>query len=113
MAMNPIQFQHGLSLPEFFQLFGSESQCAAALAAARWPQGYCCPRCGKSAHCVLRWGSCKVFQCNACRHQTSLIAGTIFQGTKLPLTVWFLAIYLVSRAKTALSALALKRHLGG
>ena len=54
----------------------------------------------------------KVFQCNACRHQTSLIAGTVLQGTKLALTVWFLAIYLVSQAKTGLSALALKRQLG-
>src|SRR3546814_8770814 len=43
---------------------------------------------------------------------TSLIAGTVMQGTKLPLTTWFLAIYLISQAKTGLSALALKRHLG-
>jgi hypothetical protein len=42
----------------------------------------------------------------------SLIAGTIFQGTKLGLTIWFLAIYLISQAKTGLSALALKRQLG-
>ena len=112
MAMNHIQFQDGLSMPEFFQRFASESQCAAALEAARWPHGFGCPCCGKTAHCVLRGGSCKVFQCNACRHQTSLIAGTVFQGTKLPLTVWFLAIYLISQAKTGLSALALKRHLG-
>jgi len=112
MAMGHIQFQHGLSMPEFLQSFGSESQCAAPSEAARWPHGYCCPRCGKTAYCVLRGGSCKVFQCNACRHQTSLIAGTVFQGTKLPLTVWFLAIYLISQAKTGLSALALKRHLG-
>ena len=49
------------------------------------------------------------FQCNACRRQTSLIAGTLFQGSSLPLTTWFLAIYLVSQAKTGLSALALKR----
>jgi hypothetical protein len=41
-----------------------------------------------------------------------LIAGTVFQSTKLPLTIWFLAIYLVSQAKTGLSALALKRQLG-
>ena len=47
-----------------------------------------------------------------CRHQASLIAGTVFQGTKLPLTTWFLAIYLISQAKTGLSALALKRQLG-
>jgi len=36
----------------------------------------------------------------------------LFQGSNLPLTTWFLAIYLVSQAKTGLSALALKRHLG-
>ena len=40
------------------------------------------------------------------------MAGTIFQCTKLPLMTWFLAIYLVSQAKTGLSALSLKRHLG-
>jgi hypothetical protein len=100
MAMNRIQFQPGLSMPAFAQRFGTESQCAAALEAARWPNGFSCPRCGGTAHCVLRGGSCKVFQCQACRHQTSLIAGTVFQGTKLPLTVWFLAIYLISQAKT-------------
>jgi hypothetical protein len=41
-----------------------------------------------------------------------LTAGTVFAGTKLPLTSWFLAMYLISQAKTGLSALALKRHLG-
>jgi hypothetical protein len=40
------------------------------------------------------------------------IAGTLFQSAKLPLTIWFLAIYLISQAKTGLSALALKRYLG-
>jgi len=49
---------------------------------------------------------------NACRHQTSVIAGTLFQGTKLPLTVWFLALYLVSQSNTGSSALTLKRELG-
>ena len=70
MAMNRIQFQHGLSMPEFFNLYGSESQCAAALEKARWPSGFRCPYCDGVAHCVLRGGSLKVFQCNACRHQT-------------------------------------------
>jgi len=112
MAMNRIQFQHGLSMPEFLKDYGTEVQCEQALEAARWPNGFCCPRCGHTAHYVLRDGIRKVFQCNACRHQASLIAGTVFQGTKLPLTIWFLAIYLISQAKTGLSALALKRQLG-
>lgn len=112
MAMNRIQFQPGMSLFELFQQFGSEAQCEAALEQARWAQGFRCPRCGGSAHCVLRAKARKTFQCNACHHQTSLIAGTLFEGTKLGLTVWFLAIYLISQAKTGLSALALKRDLG-
>ncbi len=112
MAMNRIQFQPGLSMPAFLRSFGSESQCEQALEAARWPQGFRCPRCAGADHYVLRDAARKVFQCHACRHQASLIAGTMFQGTKLALTTWFLAIYLISQAKTGLSALALKRHLG-
>ncbi|SEI78776.1 ISXO2-like transposase domain-containing protein [Nitrosomonas eutropha] len=83
-----------------------------ALEVARWSDGFHCPRCNGTAYYVIRDGIRKVFQCRACRHQTSLIAGTVFQGTKLPLTVWFLAIYPVSQAKTGLSSLALKRQLG-
>ena len=112
MAMNRIQFQPGLSMPDFLKDYGTEAQCEHALEAMRWPSGFVCTRCSHAAHYVLRDGVRKVFQCNACRHQASLIAGTVFQGTKLPLTIWFLAIYLISQAKTGLSALALKRQLG-
>ncbi|MFA5058554.1 MAG: IS1595 family transposase [Opitutaceae bacterium] len=112
MAMNRIQFQPGLSLPEFLGQFGTEAQCAAALEQTRWPQGFRCPGCGEAGYCLLQGGGHKMFQCRACRKQTSLIAGTVFQGTHLSLTVWFLAIYLISQAKTGLSALALKRQLG-
>lgn len=112
MAMNRIQFQPGLSMPEFLKDYRTEAQCEQALEAVRWPTGFHCPRCDGAAHYVVRDGSRKVFQCQACRHQASLIAGTVFQGSKLPLTIWFLAIYLISQAKTGLSALALKRQLG-
>ncbi len=112
MATNRIQFQPGLSMPEFLKDFGSEAQCEQALEAVRWPDGFRCPRCECIGHHVFRDGARKVFQCAACRHQASLIAGTVFQGTKLPLTTWFLAIYLISQAKTGLSALALRRQLG-
>lgn len=112
MAMNRIQFQPGMSLFELFQRFGTEAQCAAVLEQARWPAGFRCPRCGGAAHCVLGVRARKTFQCNACHHQTSLLAGTVFEGTKLGLTVWFLAMYLISQAKTGLSAVALKRDLG-
>lgn len=51
MAMNRIQFQQGMSLPEFMSSFGTEEQCVEAVRLARWPEGYRCPRCGESAHC--------------------------------------------------------------
>ncbi|MGB5735166.1 MAG: hypothetical protein WBM40_12075, partial [Thiohalocapsa sp.] len=57
-------------------------------------KGSCCPRCESSAHSVLHGSTRKTFHCSACRHQTSVIVGTLFESTKLPLPVWFLAIYL-------------------
>ena len=88
MPMNRVQFQSGLSMPDFLQQFGTEIQCAAAVEQARWPEDFCCPQCDHAAHTVLNagLGSCKTFQCQACRHQTSLIAGALFQGTHLSLT---------------------------
>src|SRR5450759_4811240 len=98
MSMNRIQFQPGLSMPEFLKQFGTEVQCESELEQARWPQGFVCRCCGHTGHSVFIVGSHKTFQCQVCRHQTSLIAGTLFQSTKLPLTIWFLAIYLISEA---------------
>lgn len=110
--MNRLQFQKGLSHPDFLQRFGTEEQCATALESTRWPDGSHCPPYDGTRHSVLKCGSCKTFQCSHCCHQTSLIAGTPFQGTRLPLTLWFLAICLISQANTGLSALALSRLLG-
>ena len=51
-------------------------------------------------------------QCSGCHFQCSVIAGTIFEATKLPLTIWFLAMHLLTQAKTNMSMLELSRHLG-
>lgn len=107
---NKIQFQKGVSLAEFFKDYGTEIQCREALFQWRWPQGYICPHCGGQHYCELK--SRALYQCNQCHHQHSLISGTIFSATKLPLTIWFLAIHLITQAKTGLSALSLHRQLG-
>ncbi len=112
MANNAVQFQQGMSIPEFLRSFGTVAQCAEALKRARWPDGFRCPRCDGTVHSVVTQGARQLFQCSACRHQTSLTAGSMMEHTKLPLTTWFLAIYLLSQAKTGHSALALKRDLG-
>jgi len=112
MAINRIQFQRGLSMTEFIDRYGSEAQCEQALMASRWPDGFVCPRCDTDAHTPFRREGLLYLQCSACRHQCSLIAGTIFEHTKLELRRWFLAMHLLTQSKNNVSALELKRHLG-
>ena len=57
-------------------------------------------------------GGLRYWQCGACAHQCSLISGTIFESTKLPLTRWFLAMQLLTQSKNNVSALELMRQLG-
>ena len=112
MARNAIQFQKGLPLSEFQRLYGTEEQCEAALEKARWPDGFRCPRCGGHEHSLVHGRRLKRYQCRSCGHQATLTAGTIMQATKLPLTIWFQAFYLIGQAKTGISSLELSRHLG-
>lgn len=110
MARNKVQFQRGQSLPAFLKQYGSEDACRQALFELRWPNGFKCPECGHHSHCRLN--TRKLIQCHHCHHQTSLTARTIFAHTKLPLTTWFLAIFLLTQSKTGMSAMTLARHLG-
>lgn len=112
MPMNRVQFQPGVSLPEFMSRYGTQAQCEAALAQMRWPEGFRCPRCQSAEHYVVGHGARRLYQCRGCRHQASLTAGTVMDSSKLPLQTWFLAVYLISQAKTGLSSLALMRQLG-
>lgn len=110
MARNKVQFQKGLSLKEFMEEYGTEEQCFDALYALRWPDGFRCPFCGHDQCCQLTVR--KLQQCNRCRNQTSITAGTIFESTKLPLTIWFQAMYLLTQNKKGVSAMSLHRQLG-
>ena len=86
MAMNRIQFQQGLSLPQFIELYGTEEKCESSLEKARWPDGFRCPRCHAQEHGLIHGRRHKRYQCRSCRHQATLTAGTIMEATKLPLT---------------------------
>jgi ribosomal protein L37AE/L43A len=112
MAMNRVQFQPGLSMTEFLDRYGSEDKCEAALVAARWPQGFACPACASGVHSVFVRDGRRYWQCGSCRHQCSVISGTIFEATKLPLMRWFVAMHLLTQSKNNVAALELKRHLG-
>jgi hypothetical protein len=110
MAGRPASRVRGLSEAQFRDAYGTEEQCRAAVEKLRWPTGFVCPLCGGAEG---KWLSTRPeVQCRACRHQTSLTAGTVFHATKLPLTTWFLAMWLVATAKNGISSVELGRRLG-
>jgi transposase-like protein len=112
MARNKVQFQKGMSEAQFDDLYGSEPLCHAALVQWRWPEGFECPDCGGREHCLVKRGARSLYQCNSCRKQTSVKAGTIFASSKLPLRLWFKAIYLMTQSKKGISSIELGRRLG-
>ncbi|MEK0316366.1 IS1595 family transposase [Cohnella sp. 56] len=71
----------------------NEEACRTALFSAKWPHGFRCPRCDHSAYYLLC--SRKKYECRSCAHQTSLISGTIMEGTRTPLAKWFQALHLM------------------
>ena len=69
MKMNRIQCQAGLSMPEFFERYGTEGQCQEALQAARWPRGFVCLKCSGAARSHFVRGGLPYWQCGACPHR--------------------------------------------
>ena len=100
----------GLSEAEFRARFGTEAACRAALFELRWGRGWACPSCDHGRCAELKGRA--VYQCNRCKHQVGLTAGTVFHWTKLPLTTWFLAIYHLTQSKGGMSSVELARRLG-
>ena len=110
MPRNRVQHQKGLSDDAFEQRYPDEEACRKAWFAWRWPEGFKCPRCAATEYSQIR--ERQLLQCRRCRYQTSLIAGTILQGTKLPMRVWFRAMHLLAQGKKGLSNIELGRRLG-
>ena len=101
--------KNDLSFPEFQEKYSTEEACRNYLFQKRWPKGFICPKCGNSIYYELED---KVhYQCTRCKRQTSATAGTLMHKTHLPLKYWFWAIYLISRDKRGISAVALKNAL--
>lgn len=91
------------------QRFATDDACREYLFQLRWPEGFVCPRCGGQSAWKASRGR---LVCRSCRHQTSVTAGTIFQDTRKPLTLWFRAIWQVTSQKNGTSAASLQRVLG-
>ena len=112
MTMNRVQFQPGLSMPQFYERYGTEEKCQTALQATRWPNGFACPSCGGAPRTRFVRAGLPYWQCGNCARQCSLISGTMFEASKLPLSRWFLAMQLLTQSKNNVSALELMRQLG-
>ena len=98
------------SLLAFQHMFPDDDACAAWLIEMRWPDGFVCPACGHEKGWALR-RKAHTFECAGCRRQTSVTAGTILHASKLPLTVWFWAAYLMATHSNGI-ALQLQKQLG-
>ena len=99
------------SLIEFQSRFASESACAEYLFERRWPEGFVCPGCGEGRAWLLKTKAF-TYECAGCGRQTSGTAGTIMHASKLPLTIWFWAAFLMATHSNGISALQLQSQLG-
>ncbi|TFE31745.1 transposase [Cohnella luojiensis] len=100
-----------LDFEHFCKKYDKEEACIDALFFARWPEGYCCPRCAHRRCYVIRSRRLPLYECSQCRAQTSLISGTIFEGTRTSLIHWFQAIFLHA-APEGTSAIRLASIIG-
>lgn len=97
------------NLSELEQRFSTEEACRQYLYKLRWPEGFRCPRCGHEKG----WHSRdELIRCAACDYKVSVIAGTVFEGTRKPLVLWFRAIWWVTSQKNGASAMGVQRVLG-
>jgi transposase-like protein len=94
---------------EFEGRFSTEEACRSYLISLRWPHGFSCPNCGHTHGWV---NNRNLIECSNCHYQGSLTAGTILEGTRKPLRMWFIAMWWVCTQKTGGSAVGLKRILG-
>lgn len=96
------------TLSDLERRFATEEACREYLADLRWPNGFSCPRCGGNEAWTMGSG---LLRCRACDYKLSLTAGTIFEGTRKPLLMWFRAIWWVVGQKNGASAKGIQRML--
>ena len=110
VSQNIVPRYAGRLLAEFDAWFSSEAACEAYLYELRWPEEFECPGCGS---CGEGWRTGRGHvRCRERGRQTSTTAGTLFEGTRKPLRMWFQAIWHLTNQKHGVSALGLQRVLG-
>jgi hypothetical protein len=102
----------GVDYPESWRellvWFPDDAACLGYLERLRWPDGFVCPACGGAERWRMHDG---LLRCSSCDRRTSATAGTIFAGTRSPLSLWFAAAWYITNQKSGVSALGLQRAL--
>lgn len=88
--------------------FPTDEACLDYLDWLRWPEGFICPHCQSDS---AGWEIRARYRCRSCGKQVSATAGTVFHRTRTPLTVWFEAMWLMTAAKSGVSAAHLHQVL--
>ena len=110
-----------MNIRDFQSRFPTDEACRAHMEALRWPQGPVCPRCGSVGEATRSTHDPRIWRCRPCRHEFRVTDGTAMEGTHLPLTTWFTAMYLIANSSCTkrtpkgvkgMSALKLKDWLG-
>lgn len=101
--------QYPRSYAELLAWFPTDADCLDYLDWLRWPRGFACPACANAGGWRIGDGR---WMCSRCSKRTSSTAGTVFDHTHTPLTVWFAAAWQLTSQKSGVSALGLKRALG-
>lgn len=91
--------------------FPDDAACLAWLVDYLYPDGIFCEKCGKvTPHHAMK--TRKSYSCETCGHHVHPTAGTIFEKSSTPLTLWFEAIFLMTATRSGISAKQLERTLG-
>lgn len=97
-------------------IFTDETKAREWLEARVWPKGPVCPHCGSTDDDVTKLeGKAHrpgLFQCKACREQFTVTVGTVFERSKIPLSKWLAALFLMVASKKGISAHQVHRMLG-
>lgn len=104
-----VQEDYPKNFEEFITRFSTEQACLDYIASLRWPNGFICPNCDTQKAWQSKRG---LMCCSDCGHQTSIISGTVFQGTRKPLRLWFHVMWWIMSQKTGASAKNLQHTMG-
>lgn len=98
-------------------MFNDEDAARTALEQVRWPNGAVCPHCGVTGNGIVKVEGKKqshragLYYCNHCKGQFTVTVGTVFERSKVPLTKWWMAVYLLNSSKKGISAHQIHRTL--